>query len=219
MTLSVDEVDEMAPREGVIQFELDFCSDTWMASGANFRELDAWRTLCHRLGLLGQSADRYQGLGFGNVSCRQNRHGFVISGSQTGQAEVLGPDGYALVTDFDVMANRVTARGPVRPSSESLTHGAVYSLHRNIDAVLHVHSPLLWSRAGTLSLPGTPADVAYGTPAMATAVAALYRAEGWSDQGLFVMAGHTDGVLAFGPNTGVAGSLLLVALAQAMAGL
>jgi hypothetical protein len=54
---------------------------------------------------------------------------------------------------------------------------------------------------------------------MATAVAALYRGEGWSDRGLFVMAGHTDGVVAFGPNAGVAGSLLLVALAQAMAGL
>jgi hypothetical protein len=72
--------------------------------------------------------------------------------------------------------------------------------------VFHVHSPELFGRAG---LPGTPAAVEYGTPAMAEAVRALAADPGVR---LFVMRGHQDGAIAFGASADEAGLALLDAL-------
>ena len=68
----------------------------------------------------------------------------------------------------------------------------LYALDARIGCVLHVHSPEIWRAAGRLGLPTTPAGAVYGTPAMAEAVARLYR-DGRLHSGLFVMAGHEDG--------------------------
>lgn len=201
-------------QEGVIKYVLAYAPGPAPTESDGFRSLRAWRDVLHRLALVGQRPDRYDGYGYGNVSCR-SEDGFVISGTQTGGPERLGVEGYAAVTECDVAANRIVATGPVKPSSEALTHGAVYALDAGIGCVLHVHSPEIWSRGA--HLPGTAADVPYGTPAMAEAVAALYRDTALADIGLFTMRGHEDGVVAFGTTIEQAGQRLVTALADCLA--
>ncbi len=223
-------------REGVIKFDLRFTA-TAPVPPAWIEALNAWRTILHRLQLIGEDRARYGGVGFGNVSCRVpsgERGLFVVSGTQTGRYPVLGAEHYSIVTRADVAANRLEAEGPVAPSSESLTHAMLYALDPRIACVLHVHSPEIWRAAGRLGLPTTPADVAYGTPAMAEAVGRLHRESATGTflyraprldpigdrrlrGGLLVMAGHEDGVIAFGDSAGAAGRALISALEHAPA--
>ena len=203
----------MAQSEGVIQYRLEFRPGPAPPAPA-VAELDGWRSVLHRLGLVGQQPDRYEGLGYGNVSVRQ-RHGFIISGTQTGAAERLGAAGYTRVTACDPTYNHIEACGPLKPSSEALTHGAIYALDPRIAAVLHVHSPELWQN-NPLALPATPAGVGYGTPAMAAAVAALHVETDLPRRRLLVMGGHEDGIVAFGPSVADAGKTLVAALAAAL---
>lgn len=184
----------------------------------------AWRRLLHQLGLIGQQPQRYGGLGFGNVSVRlAARHArpgarpFLITGTQTGGPERLLLEQLCIVTGYALEENTVHSRGPVRPSSEALTHAAIYALSPRIGAVLHVHTPLLWSQATALALPQTPADVAYGTVAMARAVKRLHRANRRPSSRVWVMGGHEDGVIAWGRDLDRAGAALLGALARAYA--
>jgi ribulose-5-phosphate 4-epimerase/fuculose-1-phosphate aldolase len=118
-----------------------------------------------------------------------------------------------LVTGWQLEENIIKARGMVRPSSESLTHAAVYELDDEINFVFHVHSPQIWTRAGILDLPQTAADCEYGTPEMAIEVA---RVAG-GGEGIFVMAGHEDGVVAYGPDAAAPGQAIIGLLARAMA--
>ena len=80
-------------QEGVVQFKLTFLpADPLPASMLG--NLNAWRQILYRLGLIGQDPHRYGGLGFGNVSIRLesgNANSFIISGTQTGGLDRLPP--------------------------------------------------------------------------------------------------------------------------------
>lgn len=206
-----------AEREGVVRYRLDYRAGP-APGAADVAALDAWRHVLFRLGLVGgNDPRRYHGLGFGNVSCRKGQGGpFVISGTQTGHIAHAGPGLYCQVTACDPSTNYIAARGPVKPSSEALTHGAVYQADPSVHCVLHTHHPLIWRYAGALGLPATPVDVPYGTPEMAESVATLCRGEAAAG-GLFVMAGHEDGVVSFGHDEQQAGTRMVAALARAMA--
>jgi ribulose-5-phosphate 4-epimerase/fuculose-1-phosphate aldolase len=206
------------PEEGVIKFGLDYTRSP-PDPALDIHALSALRQRLWRLGLVGQAADRYGGVGYGNVS-RRIRPGelpFLVSGSQTGAREWLGPEHYARVTGCDVQHNRVTATGPIPPSSESLTHGMIYALLEDMQVVLHVHTPELWEQAAKLGLPMSDPHVAYGTPAMAEEVARLLRDPDTPARGLLAMGGHRDGVIAFGETVQAAGSRLLDAWKRAAA--
>ena len=82
--------------------------------------------------------------------------------------------------------------GPIRPSSEALTHAAIYDAFESIRYVFHVHSPDIWRQSQWLSLPSTSADIAYGTVDMALALKKLAGASG--PEGIMTMLGHEDGV-------------------------
>lgn len=211
------------PEEGVIKFDLRFDSAAPVALD-QLCELNAWRTILHKLELIGQDPDRYGGYGFGNVSQRldplaapRGHRQFVISGTQTGQLDVLGAAHYATVKRYDPERNTVFAQGPVRPSSEALTHGMIYDLDPDIRAILHVHAPDIWISAPALGIPVTAAAVAYGTPAMAREVRHLFAATDIRHKGIFTMGGHTDGVVSFGTSARQAGCVLLSALAASYA--
>ncbi|MEM9598019.1 MAG: class II aldolase/adducin family protein [Acidobacteriota bacterium] len=224
----------MAEQEGVIKFDLRYrrttAEDTWagvLEAHTLLRNLDGWRAVLRRLALLGSDPDRYDGYGFGNLSHRLTGSGpavgrsFVISGSQTGHLPALGKEGWARVDRWDAIANRIEASGPIRPSSESLTHAAVYDAVPAARAVLHVHSPELWGGAADLGLQTTGDAIPYGTPEMAAEVARLVVPAGGGGAppktGLFVMAGHEDGVVAWGPSLSAAGTVLVTALGEALA--
>lgn len=181
--------------EGYIKFDLD-----WQRGPAPARNvvaaLNEWRELLYAVGLIGHYADL--GIGYGNLSVRNDDAGsFVISGTQTGRLAALAAEHYTTVTAYDVGANRVRSRGPIRPSSESLTHAAIYELDAAINAVVHVHSAELWLKCLNV-LPTSDASVPYGTPGMAAEFQRLYRETDFSANGIAVMAGHEEGIVATG---------------------
>lgn len=211
----------MAEREGVTKYDLDFRQGP-APEAAIVAQLNAWRRLMLALALTGRDPARYGGLGFGNLSCRippweapAVRRAFVVTGTQTGGLERLGPEHYTTVTHCQPEANRLAARGPVAPSSESLTHGALYAADPGIRWILHAHSPHIWQRAQALGVAITDPGVPYGTPEMARKVARVQRETGTS--GILSMGGHEDGILAWGGTGEAAGSLLISALARAYA--
>lgn len=213
----------MVEREGVIKFQLEYEPGPPLAA-EELRELNAWRRILYLLQLIGQDPHRYDGFGFGNLSRRlppldapERRRPFVISGTQTGSLPELGPEHYTVVFACDAGRNRVEASGPVRPSSEALTHGILYDLDGGLQVVMHAHSPVLWRHAGTLGIPVTSAAVPYGTPEMAAEVRRLFGTADFSAGPVFAMGGHEDGVVAFGRSAEEAGTALLRQLARALA--
>ena len=206
----------MNPTEGVIKFDLDF-ERVALAPVAGLAELIRWRSRLHQRGLVGQDPSRYEGLGYGNVSLRSTADHFLISGTQTGKLEPLPANQFAEVIQVDLPKNHLKARGLTKPSSEALTHAAVYRLHIDIACILHVHSPEIWRHADRLNLPCTPANTEYGTVQIAAAVAGLFSQTGTPTIGVFAMLGHSDGVIAFGPTTQATGSALMEVLERAIA--
>lgn len=160
------------------------------------RELDSWRKPLYEAGLIGQYEDL--GIGYGNISVRRGSSDlFLISGTQTGHLPATDEQHYSLVTDCDIRGNIVRCSGPVQASSEAMTHAVIYALGDAIGAVVHVHSAELWQRS-LGKLPTTDPDVAYGTPAMARELDRLYRAGGFKEAGVAVLAGHDEGLISFG---------------------
>lgn len=206
-----------AEREGVVKFRFEMTAASAVAAPC-LPGLGAWRSVLRRLGLLGRDPERYGGYGFGNVSHRivAGVPGFYVSASQTGHLERLGPGDWVEVLECDPERNYLRARGLASPSAEAMTHAAVYAQDPRIGCVLHGHSPEIFAAAGRLGLPRTAADVPYGTPAMAREVARLFRDSPVSRQGLFVMGGHEDGVVAFGRGAAEAGRRLVAVLARAL---
>lgn len=198
--------------EGVIRFALDFRTAPPLAPAA-IAELNACRSLLYRLGLTGQDPRRYGGLAYGNVSQRETPRRFIISGTQTGGKPRLSADDYCLVTAFDLEANRICAEGQTSPSSEALTHAAIYGAKETITHVLHVHSPEIWAYHERLAIPTTGAEIAYGTPDMARAVRRVVL---HGDGSIICMLGHRDGVIAFGQSAEEATLCLVRHLAKAL---
>ena len=121
----------------------------------------------------------------------------------------LKPEHYALVTGVNLEDNRVDARGLVKPSSESLTHAAVYSIDERIRFVFHVHSPEIWLSRDRLAIAQTGDDIAYGTPQMAQEMFRLYRQGGFRNGNILAMSGHQDGIISFGENADEAGNMII----------
>lgn len=178
--------------EGYIKFSSQR-RDGLVPDSAALQELNRCRTALFDLGLIGVLPD---GIGFGNLSLRSADLQFVVSASATGAHRVLRTDQYSLVEAFSIEANSVQSVGRLPASSESMTHGAIYAARPAVQCVIHVHSRVLFDWLLQHG-PTTPADVPYGTPAMARAVAKLL-AKQTPLPVLFAMAGHQDGVVACG---------------------
>lgn len=211
----------MSKTEGIIKYALHFTEGPPPAV-EEVLEINAWRKILVMTQLLGQDPDRYGGYGFGNISRRLRPYArppherrFLITGSQTGHITDLMPQHYTVVETCHPLENRLAAAGPIRPSSESLTHGAVYALDDHIRWVIHVHSPHIWQHAAALGLPTTAADAPYGSPAIAQEVERLFAETEVGKRRVFAMAGHEDGVVAFGSTAREAACALFAALVQA----
>ncbi len=210
----------MREGEGVIKFDLRFTPSAPLPFD-RLRELNAWRKVLYRLGLIGEDPSRYGGAGFGNVSERiepfdTGSRPFVVSGTQTGGLPDLTERHYAIVIDCDPARNLVVAQGPIMPSSESLTHGMLYCLDATVRFVFHVHSPEIWRKARALGIPVTRAAVAYGTPEMAEEVRRLFAQTSVGRQRIFAMDGHEDGIVSFGQTADEAGTVMLRTLVRAL---
>jgi L-ribulose-5-phosphate 4-epimerase len=210
----------MTEREGTIRFAYELkAPDAANVPPALLATLGAWREICLRLGLVGRQPERYDGLGFGNLSARdpERPEEFLITASQTGGIKTLASEHLVRVSECSLERFWVEAIGAEPPSSETLTHAAIYASDPHIAWVIHAHSPEIWQQAEPLGLPCTDADVAYGSPAMVRATAELL--DGYRSRPLvFAALGHEDGVFACGPTARDTGGLLVSYLARALAG-
>ena len=201
-----------AMEEGYVKFE-----QTWQQilprPAASVAHLVEVRQALYEHGLIGYSPEL--AVGFGNLSrrCTEGEPGlFIISGTQTGQVPQLGPEHFTTVVNYDLGGNRLRSEGPLRASSESLTHAALYAADAACQAVLHVHHLAHWQRLyGHFST--TDPAASYGTPEMAEAVQALVQSDLRArSRGVIVMGGHEEGLLAFGPDLKQAYQRLMAAL-------
>ena len=181
--------------EGYTKYECDWQQAPALPETA-IEDLNAWRNRLHDKGLIGYYAEH--GVGFGNVSIREgDSRRFIISGTQTGHIAHTDEQHYALVTACDIEANHVACEGPVQASSEALTHAAIYALHPDIRAVVHVHDAGLWQELID-RVPTTSRDVSFGTPGMAREFQRLYAETDFAELGIAVMGGHDEGIVTFG---------------------
>ncbi len=206
-------------KEGVVQYTCALtlgCAPTEPEA----EQLSRWRQELFDRDAIGCDLSRY-GACYGNVSVRTGpyaaspgRREFLVSGTQTGGIERAGAETLCRVLAWDHARNHVVAQGPIAPSSESMTHGAIYDASLEIRAVVHGHDPILWRWLLDSGAPHTPKNVDYGTPAMAREAKRLVRAglqRPWRFAGIFAMAGHEDGVVAFGASPKQATSRFLSA--------
>ena len=192
-------------NEGYIKFTVHLTEGDLPACSALHR-LNAVRTELHDLGLVGVLPD---GIGYGNISVRLNGSDkFIISGTATGDKRELALTDFCLVDSFDVLRNEVFCTGRIQASSESMSHGSVYQANPAISCVIHIHHQAVFHFMLENGYPRTSEQAAYGTPEIAEETVRLVRDAG-AAQGIFVMAGHQDGVIAYGADIETARQLLL----------
>ena len=114
------------------------------------------------------------------------------------------------------MANHLKATGQIKPSSEALSHGVLYQCAPDILWVMHLHSPDIFRQRTRLNLPCTHPAVDYGTPEMAAEILKLAQCCDRNGPGLLVMAGHQDGILAYGCSAQATGERVIETLTCAM---
>lgn len=199
-------------EEGYIKFRCNWTETPPPIPEDLFREVDAARNRMMAKGLIGCYDN---GIGFGNISIRSRQvpGQFFITGSATGHIKDGAPAIYALAERWDIGRNTLWCRGPLRASSESMSHAVIYDTLPDVQCVIHIHSMPLWEKA-VQYLPCTPHDVAYGTPEMAGAIAGLIREYGMLHSGILAMKGHEEGIVMFGRDADEAEKELYPLLSQ-----
>ncbi|PZO17104.1 MAG: rRNA adenine methyltransferase [Leptolyngbya foveolarum] len=194
--------------EGVVKYRCDW-EKIDAVQPSEIVELNRYRYALHQLNLIGEySSGPAKGIGFGNISQRlphspYSALPFIISGTQTGHLPTLTAADYAKVTAFDPAQNYLTCQGLRQASSESLTHGVIYAQSSSIHAIIHVHHLALWQQL-LHQVPTTRATVPYGTPEMAAETQRLFKETELPHTKVFAMAGHEEGIVAFGETLQIA---------------
>lgn len=190
--------------EGVIKFQYTLKKSAALKE-PDYIELEKWRTILFRMGLIGEY--KIEKVGFGNLSKRVSQnHQFVITGTQTGKYPNLNGSQYTKIVKCNLDKMTVEATGPIAPSSESLTHYAIYEQAPQINFVFHVHHTELWNYMIDNDMDSTPEHIDYGTKEMATFTSSLISGKKY---GIFVMKGHQDGVISYAQSAEDAGKILL----------
>ena len=189
--------------EGYIKFDCHWIKAEPISLD-KLREINEWRDKLHRLGLIGVYDN---GVGFGNISIRAENNTFIITGSATGNLDKLTEDHYVLVSDYDLVKNILTCAGPIKASSESLSHAVVYESLPETNSVIHIHNLEMWEKLMD-QIPTTNKNAAFGTPEMASEIKKLIINPNMSEK-IIVMGGHEGGIITFGKNLDEAGNILL----------
>jgi L-ribulose-5-phosphate 4-epimerase len=192
-------------KEGVVKYTFRHVSAP-ITVPPEMDDLLSWRRRFRRLDLIGADA---HGVGYGNLSIRLYASPrFLITGSQSSGLEEVDRRHFAAVRIVDLDKNFLESTGETPPSSEALTHAALYQVDGSIRAVVHVHSNALW-KTHLNRLPTTRADVAYGTPEMGYEMIRLHKRSPIVKRGCVVMGGHQDGLIAFGSSMAEAADEIL----------
>ncbi|MCP4971531.1 MAG: class II aldolase/adducin family protein [Arcobacter sp.] len=184
----------MNDEEGVIKYSLKY-KNTGEISLKECNKIESVRSRLFALGLIGAYSN---GIGYGNISLKtKTKSSFVITATQTGELEKLSSKCYSLVEKVDFKKFKTYAKGPSKPSSEAITHACIYSLNKDIKAVIHVHNEKIWDymlKNNYLSTNDTP----YGTLEMVEDIKNIYKNIDPFLHNAFVMKGHFEGVVTFG---------------------
>ncbi len=180
--------------EGYIKFQANW-TKTPPLEIAQIKKLNYWRQEMYRLNLIGAYND---GIGFGNISQRiKDSNQFIISGSKTGNFEILDESHYAIVNTVDIDKNELSCEGAVIASSESMSHAVIYEQCSWVNGVIHIHNFALWQKL-LYKVPTTAKGISYGSPEMAYSIINLLQSTDLKTQRIFVMEGHKEGVFTFG---------------------
>ncbi len=182
-------------KDGVIKYNQVFNQATPLPDAA-LDDLKYCRAQLYTRGWIGIDDD---GIGFGNLSKRLHPYGneeFIISASQTGHLKNLNNEHFTLVKSFNILENKLSAKGTFSASSEALSHAAFYSLSKKINFVFHIHAHVLWNKYLNI-LPTTFPNVPYGTPAMAEEIFRLFTSSNLANEKVVITAGHQDGIFCF----------------------
>ena len=190
--------------EGYIKFDCQW-EKTAPLEDHFLKNLQLWRKKLYDLKLIGAYEN---GIGYGNISERLEGNKFIITGSTTGNYKTLNASHFSKVIHFDLSKNSLLCQGPIKASSESMSHGALYKIDSEINAVIHVHHLNLWKKL-LYKVPTTDKNVSYGTPEMANEIIRLYQNTALPQQKIFAMAGHEEGIITFGNDLDNAGEILL----------
>ena len=193
-------------NEGYIRYNCNWEKTKVVVPQSDFEKLEIWRNKLYKKGLIGLYKN---GIGFGNVSCRIDESlKFYITGSVTGKFEFLKPEHIALVNSFSLKDNSINCIGPTKASSESLSHAIIYETLPEINSVIHIHHLGIWEKHIN-KLPTTAEYAEYGTPEMAIEIRKLLKDTNNAEQKTIVMAGHKEGIIAFGKTLKEVGELLI----------
>ncbi len=184
--------------EGVVKYSLEFIEDKNAIKFEDIKELEECRERLYELELIGAYPD---GIGFGNISQLSQNGGFIITSTQTGHLANLDENLYSKVDRVDIEAFTTYARGSTKPSSEAITHEAIYRLDDSIKAIIHIHNEKLWRYMIDHGYK-TTTDVPYGSPQMVESVEEIYQTKEELRKNIFAMRGHFEGVFAFGETIG-----------------
>ena len=171
-----------------------------------FAELNVYRRQLRELRLIGVQSNS---VGFGNLSMRDGAtKNFYITGSATAGIPELTLVDCAKVVAYDFERNWVSYEGSTVPSSESLTHAAIYESDAKIGAVIHCHDSGLWAVILNQA-PTTSKTATYGTPEMAYEIMRLFRVTDVHSRRILAMAGHEGGIVTFGTDLEEAFTVLM----------
>lgn len=198
------------PSEGVIKFKFNLKMAPPLEENL-YIDIEKWRAILFKMNLIGEYPT--EKVGFGNLSkLIDTKTGeFIITGTQTGKYPNLNGSQYTRVTKCNLDKMSIDAIGPIAPSSESITHHAIYGQCPQVKVVFHVHHADLWNYMINNQYDNTPADIDYGTREMAKAVQQAIQDK---STGILVMAGHQDGIIAYGPTVEEAGKIILDTLKE-----
>jgi len=190
--------------EGYIKFRCNWI-EAEPISINQLHDINKWRDTLYNLGLIGAYNN---GIGFGNISKRLNNHTFIITGSATGGLKTLNENHYVLVDEYNLRQNSLTCTGPIKASSESLSHAVIYECSYETNAVIHIHNLDMWEKL-IHKVPTTREEISYGTTEMADEIKRLFIETNVRTEKIIAMAGHEEGIIAFGKTLDEAGEILL----------
>ena len=157
-------------------------------------EMNKYRSKLFGMNLIGKYDS---GISYGNISTKTDGGKIIISGTNTGGIETLEGKHYSTVEEYNIEQNLVVCSGIINASSETLTHAAVYECSSGIRCVIHIHNLQAW-KILLNKIPTTSEKVEYGTPEMANEIKRLFSESNLPQSKILVMAGHSEGILAFG---------------------
>ncbi len=191
---------------GAVKFNCHWNQSGPVITDEQFEIINNWREVLYNMDLIGAYEN---GVAFGNLSIRiPGGHQFYITGSSTGEITELEPGHYVKVISFNIDDNAVQCIGPLKASSESLTHAAIYLADPGANAVIHVHDLELWQQLIN-KVPTTNPAMEYGTSGLAQDILRLFNDSDVIANRIIIMSGDRAGILTFGNDIDEAVNILM----------